>query len=83
MEPVAVSVDQQGRLVLPRRLREGLVDTPGRVLVRRTAEGLLLVPDREHGKVRDSDDGLPVLDFEREVSNAEVLAAIDEERATR
>lgn len=80
---VVVSVDQQGRLVLPRRLRAGLVDVPGRVVVRRTAEGLLLTPDRDAGAVRRSDDGLPVLDLGRPVSNDEVLAAIDEDRAAR
>lgn len=83
MEVTIVSVDQQGRLVLPRRLRDGLVDVPGRVVVRRVPEGLLLIPDRDPGAVRTSDDGLPVLDLDRPVSNAEVLAAIDEDRAAR
>lgn len=78
-----VTVDRQGRLVLPRRLRDGLVDVPGRVVVRRTPEGLLLVPDRDAGVVRTSDDGLPVLDLSRPVSNAEVLAAVDEDRGGR
>jgi bifunctional DNA-binding transcriptional regulator/antitoxin component of YhaV-PrlF toxin-antitoxin module len=83
MEVVVIAVDKQGRLVLPRRLREGLVDVPGRVVVRRTAEGLLLAPDRDVGAVRAGDDGLPVLDLDRPVSNVEVLAAIDDDRAAR
>lgn len=83
MEAVIVPVDQQGRLVLPRRLREGLVDVPGRVVVRRTVDGLLLIPDRDAGAVRTSSDGLPVLDLDRPVSNATVLAAIDEDRTAR
>jgi bifunctional DNA-binding transcriptional regulator/antitoxin component of YhaV-PrlF toxin-antitoxin module len=83
VETVVVQVDRQGRLVLPRRLRDGLVDVPGRVVVRRTAEGLLLTPDRDAGAVHTSDDGLPVLDLDEPVSNAQVLAAIDEDRAAR
>lgn len=83
MEEVVVPVDKQGRLVLPRRLREGLVDVPGRVIVSRNAEGLLLAPDRDGGAVRTGDDGLPVLDLDQPVSNAEVLAAIDQDRAAR
>lgn len=83
VEIMVVQVDRQGRLVLPRRLRDGLVDVPGRVVVRRTAEGLLLTPDRHAGAVRTSDDGLPVLDLDEPVSNAQVLAAIDEDRAAR
>lgn len=43
----------------------------------------LLTPDRDRGKVRASDDGLPVLNFDREVANADLLAAIAEERANR
>lgn len=83
MEGVVVTVDRQGRLVLPRHLREGLVDIPGRVVVRRTPEGLVLTPDRDSGTVRTSDDGLPVLEFGQPVSNKEVLAGIERERASR
>lgn len=83
MDGVVVSVDRQGRLVLPRQSREGLVDIPGRVVVRRTAEGLVLTPERNSGTVRTSDDGLPVLELDQPLSNADVLAAIDQERATR
>lgn len=83
VENVLVNVDRQGRLVLPRSLRHGLVDVPGRVVVRRTADGLLLIPDRDAGAVRTANDGLPVLDLGEPVSNAQVLAAIDEDRADR
>lgn len=78
-----VKVDKQGRLVLPQHLREGLVDPPGEVLLSRTPEGLLVQPTTGAGTVRIAEDGLPVLDLDRVVTNAEVLAAIDAERGSR
>ncbi len=80
---VRVRIDRQGRLVLPQHLREGLVDVPGELLLRRTADGLLLSPLTGHGSVRIAPDGLPVLQLDRPVNNAEVLAAIDGERQSR
>ena len=82
-QPTRVRVDRQGRLVLPQRLREGLVDAPGEVLLTMTPDGLLLQPATGAGTVRIADDGLPVLDIERLITNAEVLAAIDTERGRR
>ncbi|HUQ64234.1 MAG TPA: hypothetical protein VM121_10810 [Acidimicrobiales bacterium] len=76
-------VDKQGRLVLPQHLREGLVDVPGEVVLSRTPDGLLVQPATGAGTVRIADDGLPVLELDRVVSNAEVLAAIDAERSER
>lgn len=76
-------VDKQGRLVLPQQLREGLVDVPGEVVLSRTPDGLLVQPATGAGTVRIADDGLPVLQLDRVVSNAEVLAAIDAERGER
>ena len=70
-------------MVLPRRLREEIVSAPGEVLVRRTADGLLLTPAEDSGTVTAGPDGLPVLTLGRRVTNAEVLAAIDRERADR
>lgn len=70
-------------MVLPRRLREEIVNAPGEVLVRRTADGLLLTPAEGSGTVASAADGLPVLTIGRRVTNAEVLAAIDRERADR
>lgn len=82
-EEVRVKVDRQGRLVLPQRVRDGLVTLPGEVLLRRTPEGLLLRPISRPGTVRTADDGLPVLRLDRPVTNAEVLAAVDRERDSR
>lgn len=78
-----MKVDAQGRMVLPRRLREEIVTAPGEVLVRRTPDGLLLTAAEDAGTVSTGEDGLPVLTLGRKVTNAEVLAAIDRERADR
>ena len=80
---IRVKVDKQGRLVLPQQLREGVVDAPGSVLLSRTPDGLLLRPLTGAGTVRVAKDGLPVLDLDRRVTNAEVLAALDEQRSSR
>lgn len=81
--PVRVKVDAQGRMVLPRGLRHELVSVPGEVLVRRTADGVLLTPAEGTGTVTEAEDGLPLLRIGRGVTNDEVLAAIDRERADR
>lgn len=81
--PQRVRVDKQGRLVLPQRLREEFMDVPGELLLERTAEGLLLRPVQAATRVRIADDGLPVLDVDRLVTNEEMLAAIDRERGER
>lgn len=80
---VRVKVDAQGRMVLPRGWRDEVVSVPGEVMLRRTADGLLLSPAESAGEVGDGADGLPVLRIGRPVRNAEVLARIDEERADR
>ena len=81
--PLKVHVDKQGRLVLPQRLREELVDVPGDVIAERTQDGVLLRAVHGPTNVRVADDGLPVLDVDRPVTNQEVLAAIDRERGER
>lgn len=73
----------QGGLVLPQQLREGLVDVPGEVVLSRTPDGLLIQPATGAGALHITDDGLPVLELDRAVSNAEVLAAIDADRGER
>jgi AbrB family looped-hinge helix DNA binding protein len=78
-----VRVDRQGRLVLPKWLRRELGADPGELAVRRTADGVLLTPLTPDGRVEDAIDGTPVLRLGRPVSNAEVLAALDAERARR
>lgn len=78
-----VRVDAQGRMVLPRRLRDEIVTTPGELVVRRTPEGLLLSPISTPGEIETGDDGLPVLRVGRLVRNDEVLDAIDRDRAAR
>ena len=80
---VRIRVDAQGRMVLPRRLREDIVTTPGELVVRRVAEGLLLTSATTAGVVSTGTDGLPVLHLGRNVTNNEVLAALDRERVER
>lgn len=80
---VRVRVDAQGRMVLPSGLREEVVSIPGEILVRRTADGLLLTAAESPGTVRVGDDGFPVLSIGRRVSNDEVLAAVEKDRADR
>ncbi|MGH9055846.1 MAG: MraZ N-terminal domain-containing protein [Acidimicrobiales bacterium] len=80
---VRVKVDAQGRMVLPRRLREEIVDAPGEVTVRRTPDGLLLSPAESTATVSEGSDGLPLLRMGRPVTNAQVLAAIDRDRSER
>lgn len=77
-----IRIDRQGRLVIPRQLRTALGDVPGVVRARLVDDGVLL----EHpsaGRVETADDGLPVLRGVGTVSNEDVLAAIDAERADR
>jgi bifunctional DNA-binding transcriptional regulator/antitoxin component of YhaV-PrlF toxin-antitoxin module len=78
-----VRIDRQGRLVLPQYLRDEFVEVPGELLLERTAEGLLLRPVHAATRVRIADDGLPVLDVDRIVTNEEILAAIDRNRDER
>lgn len=80
---VRVKVDAQGRMVLPKWLRDQLVTSPGEVMVRPTADGVLLTPLDLGAQVETGSDGLPVLRLGRPVSNDEVLAAIDEDRSSR
>lgn len=51
--------------------------------MQRTPDGLLLSAIGGHGSVRIAEDGLPVLDLDWSVTNAAVLAAIDDERRHR
>lgn len=70
-------------MVLPAAMRDEITSTPGDVIVRRTAGGLLITAAPQEGKVATGPDGLPVLDLDRTVTNADVLAAIDHERSSR
>ncbi len=68
---------------MPRRLREEIVTTPGELVVRRVAEGLLLTSTTTAGVLSTGPDGLPVLHLGRRVTNNEILDALDHERAER
>lgn len=70
-------------MVLPLRLREEIATTPGELLVRRVAEGLLLTSTTTAGVLATGTDGLPVLHLGRRVTNNEVLDALARERAER
>ena len=78
-----IRVDAQGRMVLPRRFRDDIVTTPGELVVRRVAEGLLLTSTAAAGVLSTGTDGLPVLRLGRRVTNNEVLDALARERAER
>lgn len=78
-----VRVDGQGRMVLPRAVRDELLRVPGEVLVRRTADGWLMTAAESPGTIGQGEDGLPLLTLGRPVTTAEVLDAIDQERAER
>ncbi len=78
-----VSVDAQGRMVLPKWLRRELGADPGELALHRTPEGVLLTPLTPVAEVAEAPDGAPVLRLGRPVSNEEVLGAIGEERAQR
>ncbi|MDN5861662.1 MAG: hypothetical protein L0H84_23925 [Pseudonocardia sp.] len=69
--------------MLPREVRAELVNPPGEILLRRTADGIVLSRADDTGQVQTGDDGLPVLRLGRRVDNDEVLAAIDAERSDR
>ncbi|MHB8463229.1 MAG: hypothetical protein ACYDH6_21765 [Acidimicrobiales bacterium] len=81
--PLRVHVDKQGRLVLPQAMRQDLVDAPGDVLLERTRDGVLLRAVHGPTSVRLAEDGLPLMELDRSVTNEEVLAAIDRERGER
>ncbi len=83
-----VKVDAQGRLVLPQQVRRSLriQGRAGELLIEETGEGVLLVAPEAAASVSVAADGLPLISFGPEgeaVSNDEVLAAIDEDRAAR
>lgn len=70
-------------MVLPKRLRQELAADPGEVDVRRTPDGVLITSVTPTGQLVDADDGLPLLQLGRKVTNEEVLVGIDDERAER
>ncbi|MCU0261629.1 MAG: hypothetical protein MUE78_11470 [Ilumatobacteraceae bacterium] len=80
---VRIRIDRQGRMVIPAALRDEITTTPGDVIVHRTAAGLLITAAPQEGEVAMAPDGLPLLEIDRMVSNADVLAAIDHERSSR
>ena len=78
-----VRVDRQGRLVLPAPWRDELTTTPGEVVMTHTEDGLLITAVPAQGEVTAGADGLPMLRLGRNVTNADVIAAIDAERGHR
>ncbi|HSM66169.1 MAG TPA: hypothetical protein VK860_07685 [Ilumatobacteraceae bacterium] len=80
---IRVRIDRQGRMVIPASLRDEISTTPGEVIVQRTAAGLLITAAPREGEVATAPDGLPLLELDRVVSNAEVLTAIEHERSSR
>lgn len=73
---VRVKIDGQGRMVLPRGLRE-------RGARAAHADGLLMTAAEGAGTVRQGSDGLPVLSIGRRVTNDDVRRALEQDRADR
>jgi AbrB family looped-hinge helix DNA binding protein len=83
-----VSVDQQGRLVLPKEIRRrfGIDGRPGQLRLVETVDGVLLEAPPARATVVEADDGLPSVTIEGlagAVENATVIEAIEADRATR
>jgi bifunctional DNA-binding transcriptional regulator/antitoxin component of YhaV-PrlF toxin-antitoxin module len=80
---IRVKVDRQGRMVLPKWLRQELGADPGELALQRTPEGVLLSAVTPAAQVEVAPDGLPRLRLGRTVTNDEVLEGIDAERSNR
>jgi bifunctional DNA-binding transcriptional regulator/antitoxin component of YhaV-PrlF toxin-antitoxin module len=83
-----VSVDRQGRLVLPLEVRRrlGLEGRAGQLRLVETADGVLLEAPPANVTVSAESDGLPLLSIEglaEPITNERVLEAIDAERSSR
>jgi bifunctional DNA-binding transcriptional regulator/antitoxin component of YhaV-PrlF toxin-antitoxin module len=83
-----VSVDQQGRLVLPRAVRRrfGLDGRPGRLQLVETADGVFLEAPPANATIVQESDGLPSVTIEGlpdRVRTADLIEAIEAERTTR
>lgn len=74
-----VRVDAQGRVVIPRRVRERMgIPDGGELELVETPEGVLLERPRVEAWVEIAEDGLPVIrtSGERRITNDETVAAI-------
>ncbi len=71
------SIDQAGRIVVPKALREALGLAPGTVLdVSSYGTGLTLIPRGRTARVVE-EHGRLVVDSDRTISDDDVFAAID------
>jgi bifunctional DNA-binding transcriptional regulator/antitoxin component of YhaV-PrlF toxin-antitoxin module len=85
---ITVSIDKQGRLVLPRAIRERLglpAGREGRLRVWESADGVMIEAEPRPSRIDTGDDGMPVLHVAGlgEIGNDAVLAAIHRDRDTR
>ena len=83
-----VSVDRQGRIVLPLEIRRrlGLEGRAGRLRLVETPDGVLLEVPPAKVTITTASDGLPAVAIEGvtgSIENETVLRAIDAERARR
>lgn len=83
-----VSVDQHGRIVLPREIRRrlGIDGRAGQLRLVETADGVLLEAPPVKAKITTEADGLPAVTIEglaAKVDNDAVLEAIEAERSAR
>ena len=71
------SIDQAGRIVVPKALRDALGLTPGTVLdVSSYGSGLTLIPRGRTARVVE-EGGRLVVDSDRAISDEDVFAVID------
>ena len=85
---ITVPIDKQGRLVLPRAIRERLglpAGQEGRLRVWESADGVMIEAEPRQSRIDTGDDGMPVLHVANlgEIDNDVVLAAIHRDRDTR
>lgn len=83
-----VRVDAQGRLVLPRGVRQrfGIDGRPSELVATETADGLLIELPPNRAVVSEAEDGLPVVTIEgisAPITNDSVIAGIDADRSER
>jgi bifunctional DNA-binding transcriptional regulator/antitoxin component of YhaV-PrlF toxin-antitoxin module len=85
---ITVPIDKQGRLVLPRAIRERLglpAGQEGRLRLWESADRVMIEAEPRQSRIDTGDDGMPVLHVAGlgEVDNDAVLAAIHRDRDTR
>lgn len=84
----SVTIDEQGRLVLPRAVRDRMGLQKGRahrLTLWESGDGVMLEPEPRTSVVATASDGMPALTIDggEEIDNADVVAAIRRDRSSR